>query len=185
MFKRIESPNAEQGAQKALANTADACTPAADTHKERREREALWRDLAMYADQGAQEALTNKADACIPAAGHKERREREAKRRDLAGPRENLRRLASDNVLRSSIQRASREDEDQSQRSRLSTRAVSLGTDIESTILIPGQEHDAPSVLRFDAKAVAAAAAASPHGSRSEVKLAMKRSISLENFASM
>mmetsp|Transcript_48849 Transcript_48849/g.116307 ORF Transcript_48849/g.116307 Transcript_48849/m.116307 type:complete len:183 (-) Transcript_48849:51-599(-) len=35
---------AEQGAQEAIANKADASPPAADTHKERREREARWRD---------------------------------------------------------------------------------------------------------------------------------------------
>ncbi|KAJ1469623.1 hypothetical protein T484DRAFT_1981885 [Baffinella frigidus] len=45
-LRRMRAMYAEQGAQEALANKADACTPAADTHKERREREALWREVA-------------------------------------------------------------------------------------------------------------------------------------------
>ncbi|KAJ1474070.1 hypothetical protein T484DRAFT_1971497 [Baffinella frigidus] len=127
---------------------------------------------AMYAEQGAQEAIANKADASPPAADtHKERREREARWRDLAGPRENIQRPAPDNfrpapdnVLRSSLQRASSGVADQRERLKPRNRAGS-------------EEHEARHVLWYDHKAVAAAAA-SPAGSRAEVKLAMQRSMS-------
>ncbi|KAJ1469622.1 hypothetical protein T484DRAFT_1981879 [Baffinella frigidus] len=124
---------------------------------------------AMYADQGAQEAIANTANASNPAADtHTERREREARWRDLAGPRENIQRPAPGNFLRSSLQRASSGATDQCERPGPPTRAVSL-------------EQEARPVLWFDAKAVAAAAA-SPHGSRAEVKLAMKRTMRRESL---
>ncbi|KAJ1474074.1 hypothetical protein T484DRAFT_1833762 [Baffinella frigidus] len=155
---------------------------------------SLRRMRAMYAEQGTQDVRANKEDMLSPAADtHTERREREARWRDVAGPRENIQRPASDSVLRSSLQRASRGGEDQIQIHSALPRTVSWSGDIESGSdkdqhQRPGPptravslEHEARSVLWFDAKAVAAAAA-SPHGSRAEVKLAMERTMDREKL---
>ena len=140
---------------------------------------SLQRERAKFAEHREQEIIACRADVCSPVADMQN---------DVApdvSPGTSLETSLQRHL--SSLQQSDGSGENMSRRGRSSTRDAdpltiqSFATrapsiEIESSCVIPKQEHDSPSLISFDADLIAAAAN-SLTGSRSEVKAAMQKSM--------